>query len=77
MKLQEGYSTFWPKFEPGLFVEEVRQAGGSTQDCRLCSVFKKNIYIYMSRNPKKWKPDAIWQNFLRKAMAHKGLSCQL
>jgi hypothetical protein len=24
------------------------------------------------RNPKKWKPDAIWQNLLRKAMALKG-----
>jgi hypothetical protein len=29
-----------------------------------------------SRNPKKLKPDAIWQNFLKKTMAQKGLFCQ-
>jgi hypothetical protein len=28
------------------------------------------------RNPKKWKPDQIWQNFLRKAVAQKVLFCQ-
>jgi hypothetical protein len=28
------------------------------------------------RNPEKWKSDAIWQNLLRKSMAHKGLFCR-
>jgi hypothetical protein len=29
-----------------------------------------------TRNPRKWKPDGIWQNLLRKAMAQKGPSYQ-
>jgi hypothetical protein len=37
-----------------------------------CSVNK-----LLLRNPKKWIPDSIWQNLLRKAIAKKGLFCQL
>jgi hypothetical protein len=32
-----------------------------------CSVKK-----LLLRNPKKWKPDAIWQRLLKKVMAKKG-----
>jgi hypothetical protein len=49
----------------------VLQVGVLTQGWRPCSVKK-----LLLRNPKKWKPDQIWQNLLRKAMAQRGLFCQ-
>jgi hypothetical protein len=41
-------------------------------DARLTTLFCKKI----CQEIQKGKPDAIWQNLLRKAMAQKGLSCQ-
>jgi hypothetical protein len=49
----------------------VRQVGSWTQGWPPCCVKK-----LLLRNPKKWKPDAIWQNLLRKAVAPKGVFCR-
>jgi hypothetical protein len=38
------------------------------QGCPLCSVKK-----LLLQNPKKWKPDQMWQNLLRKAVTQKWL----
>jgi hypothetical protein len=35
-----------------------------------------SAWLCLSIHPKKWKPDKIWQNLLRKAAAHIGLFCQ-
>jgi hypothetical protein len=50
----------------------VLQVGGWTPGWWSCSV--KELLL---RNPKKWKPVAIWQNLLRKAKEQKGLFCRL
>jgi hypothetical protein len=44
-------------------------------DARLMTLLceKKNILL---QNPKKRKPDQIWQNLLRKAVAQQVLFCQ-
>jgi hypothetical protein len=49
----------------------VLQNKGWTQGWQTSSV-KKLLF----RNPKKWNPDTIWQNLLRKAVSHKGMFCQ-
>jgi hypothetical protein len=49
----------------------VLHVGGWTQGWRPCCV--RNMIV---ANPKKWKPDAIWENFVTKAMAQRGLFCQ-
>jgi hypothetical protein len=42
-------------------------------DARVTTLLCKKLLLL---HPKKRKPDAIWQNLLRKAMAQKGLFCQ-
>jgi hypothetical protein len=42
---------------------------------------RKTMYLWpvkeiLLRNPMKWKPDAVWQNSLKKPMAQNGLFCQ-
>jgi hypothetical protein len=42
-------------------------------DARLTTSFCKRFFF---QSPKKWKPDQMWQNFLRKTSAKKGLFCR-